>query len=252
MMQRVYINQYVETPLNLLLISDIHFSNNAFIGTYDKTIKYDYFIYAGDLLRSNYSNNFIYTNIVNFINDVKAKKKIIILGNNDHYEVKEKLSKLVNCIIVYDVEIIDNMFCSPYSQSHNSSNIFGNNIKYIPTEKQLKKYNIFITHGIFSINKYSDITNKIFIFGHDHIFNSTNLSYITIPKYIIIDKNNNTFINVSVSEHAGLEDRDVYFTHLRLEANNKPMIQLQNKYNKNSKIRLEKYKDGSVKVVYIK
>ena len=143
------------------------------------------------------------------------------------------------------------MFCSPYSQSHRSANTFGNNIKYMPTKEQLKKYDIFITHGIFSIDSTFDIKNKIFIFGHDHIFNNTNLPHIKIPKYIIIDENNNTFINVSVSENAGLDDRDVYFTHLRIVKNKDPIIHLQTQFNKNSKIRLKKL-SKSVEVCFDK
>ena len=60
---RRYLNKYINTSLNLLLISDIHFSKNSFIGTYDKTIEYDYFIYAGDLLSLYYYEVVIPMNI---------------------------------------------------------------------------------------------------------------------------------------------------------------------------------------------
>ena len=69
-----------------------------------------------------------------------------------------------------------------------------------------------------------NVKTKLFIFGNDHIFNNRGSTrYFTKDsieydlnknRYNYYIKNNNNYVNVSVSNSDGLDDRDVIFTSI--------------------------------------
>jgi predicted phosphodiesterase len=238
---------------NILAISDIHFVNEDHKKKYDCSIIYDYFIYAGDIFKD--GNDKPMDIGINFFKSIRAKNKIIVLGNNDSKKIYNILynslcsTNSTDCkyYIVNKLKIIDDLiWCSAYSQIHEyngfvSSNKYGQNDSLIPSTKDLIKYPIFVTHGKFDIGSNTLLKNKLFIYGHDHIYQKSNYNHNDQLKYVERTKNHNVYVNVSPSNLSrSLYDRDVYFTHINI-INTLINVNLINAYDSDNIIEQETY-----------
>jgi predicted phosphodiesterase len=237
---------------SILAISDIHFQDKKYIFNYDINYnKFDIFIYAGDIIRSgkNIENSISYA--IEFFNHIKVKNKIIILGNNDSdylYNIlKKKLNNIdYNIYLVNNKKSLNNIFCSIYSKTHYTTNNYGQDQLYKITKSDLLKHDIFITHGYpfdESMKNIDFCKNKLFIFGHDHIYNNKSKKFI----YFYENNFNNKFINVSTSNGCGKNDRDVIFTYFNIEKNK---INLLHDYKKFKMIVNKKENTISIYIKY--
>jgi metallophosphoesterase superfamily enzyme len=234
---------FTDNSKKFLFLSDAHFTSvdNIDVNNIDTSftnyfikLDYDYFIIVGDSIREEYKIKIIKI-IEKIFNAITSKNKILILGNNDNKmfeSISQVKSILKGIIVVTEKVVIDNfLFCSTYSKPRTfTSGKYGYEENNLPTKDELDKCKVFVSHGMFSVKKHT-CTNKLFVHGHDHIcFEIENLKYKNVnydhllnPKYLyyynLKDINNNTFVNVSMSDEYKLNDRYPYFTHIDFQKN---------------------------------